>query len=141
MSVIVQVSELVAPLGDDSQRVFEESDYDEEATDCGKVSAVVTSAVILTRLILALPLYAAKASSKPGNGATHGFTGSLSVSSQSSILLVCSRIASSGLGSLVFPSFLPAFPNGLWLPRWYPAVPRICAIIDRKTKGKERVGI
>lgn len=50
-------------------------------------------------------------------GSTHGFTGSASVSSQSSILLVCSLMASKGLGSLV-ASARPGPPNGLWLPRW-----------------------
>lgn len=50
------------------------------------------------------------------------------VSNQSSILLVCSRIASRGLGSLV-ASTLPGPPNGFWFPRLYPAVPRICAIV------------
>lgn len=48
--------------------------------------------------------------------------GSERVSSQSSILLVCSRMASSGLGSLV-ASERWGPPNGDWFPRWYPAVP------------------
>ena len=42
---------------------------------------------------------------------TYGFMGSETVSSQSSILLVCSRIASKGLGSFV-ASALPGPPNG-----------------------------
>lgn len=62
---------------------------------------------------------------------THGLTGSASVSNQSSILLVCSRMASKGLGSLV-ASALPGPPKLLWLlPRWYPAVPLICAILNQ----------
>lgn len=52
-----------------------------------------------------------------GRGRTHGLIGSDSVSSQSSILLVCSRIASSGLGSLV-ASGREGPPNGEELPRW-----------------------
>jgi hypothetical protein len=44
---------------------------------------------------------------------TYGFTGSDMVSSQSSILLVCSRMASKGLGSLV-ASARPGPPKGFW---------------------------
>lgn len=59
----------------------------------------------------------------------YGLMGSLNVSSMSSILEVCSRMASSGLGS-AGPS-LCAPPKGFWLPRWYPAVPLICAMVSR----------
>jgi hypothetical protein len=54
---------------------------------------------------------------KPGvQRATYGFTGSLSVSKKSSILLVCSLIASSGLGSLLESPLLGP-PNEVWPPK------------------------
>lgn len=59
---------------------------------------------------------------------TYGFTGSLKVSRKSSILLVCSLIASNGLGSFK-ESLLLDVPKVFCPPRLYPAVPRICAIV------------
>jgi hypothetical protein len=51
-----------------------------------------------------------------GRRETYGFTGSLKVSKKSSILLVCSLIASSGLGSLLASPLLGP-PNEVWPPR------------------------
>lgn len=62
----------------------------------------------------------------PRLGRTHGLMGSLMVSRKSSILPVDSRIFSRGLGSLVACD--GPGPKAFWLPRLYPAVPRICAI-------------
>lgn len=78
---------------------------------------------------------------------TYGFTGSATLFKKSSILLVCSRIWSRGLGSLVALSLLWP-PNWLlFTPRLYPAVPRICAmlIVDavavQSLRTVRRVGI
>lgn len=38
VSVVVEVGELVAPLCDDAEGIFEESDHDEEAADCGQIA-------------------------------------------------------------------------------------------------------
>lgn len=108
VSVVVQVGELVAPLGDDAQGILEESDDDEETANGRDVAAALSVAEESTK----------------GSRTTHGLTGCDKVSSQSSILLVCSRMASSGLGSLV-ASGRPGFPKEGCEPRWYPAVPLI----------------
>ncbi len=65
---------------------------------------------------------------------THGLTVSATLSNHSSILFVCSRICSNGLGSLV-ASARPTPPKRSWLPRLYPAVPRICAILGGLIDG------
>jgi hypothetical protein len=98
VAVVVQVEQLVAPLGDDAQRVFEEGDDDEEAADGGEVAVAVS-----TR--------------NPTAGSTNGLSGSETVSRKSSILLVCSRMASSGLGSFV-ASLVPGPPKGCCAPMW-----------------------
>jgi hypothetical protein len=38
VSVVVQVSELVTPLCENAQRIFEEGNDDQEATDCWQIS-------------------------------------------------------------------------------------------------------
>lgn len=38
MSVILQVGELVAPLGNNTERIFEERDDDQETADGGEVT-------------------------------------------------------------------------------------------------------
>ena len=99
VSVVVQIGELVAPLRDDAQSIFEESHDDEEAANGRNITAQGSASI---------------ATSSPTG--THGLTGCDSVSSQSSILLVCSRMASSGLGSLV-ASVLLGPPNEGCEPR------------------------
>jgi hypothetical protein len=109
MSVVVQVGELVTPLGDDTQGILEEGDDDEESANRRDITSSKYQQ-------LEVP---AETSYK-----THGLTGCDRVSSQSSILLVCSRMASSGLGSLV--ASCPEPPKDVGCePRWYPAVPLI----------------
>jgi hypothetical protein len=39
VSVVVEICELVAPLCDYAQRVFEEGDNNQEATDCGEIAS------------------------------------------------------------------------------------------------------
>ena len=109
MSVVVQVGELVTPLSDDAQGILEEGDDDEETANRRDVTRSQIS-------------NCKKATSEKAR--THGLTGCDKVSSQSSILLVCSRMASSGLGSLV-ASVRPGPPNEGCEPKWYPAVPLI----------------
>ena len=106
MSVVVQVGELVAPLCYYAERILNEGDNDQEASNCGQIP-IQPPLAFCRRPNCALELQ----SRRPGS--THGFTGSDTVSNQSSILLVCSRSWSSGLGSLVVPSLRPAPPKGL----------------------------
>lgn len=40
MSVVLEVDELITPLGDDSQGVFEKGDNDKEAPNCWEISAI-----------------------------------------------------------------------------------------------------
>ena len=40
MAVVVVVCELIGPLRDDSKRIFEESNDDEEATNAGEISSI-----------------------------------------------------------------------------------------------------
>lgn len=109
VSVIVQVGELVTPLGDDTESILEEGDDDEESAN---------------RRDITNSKYQQLETQPTSRIATHGLTGCDRVSSQSSILLVCSRMASSGLGSLV--ASCPEPPKDVGCePRWYPAVPLI----------------
>lgn len=108
MSVVVKVGELVVPLGDDAQGILEEGHDDEEAANRRDITMPVLADIAL----------------KENMSKTHGLTGCDKVSSQSSILLVCSRMASSGLGSLM-ASACPGPPKEGCEPKWYPAVPLI----------------
>ena len=112
MPVVVEICELVVPLGQYAQRVFEESNDNQKSTDGGQVPVGSISARASQNWRARSVGSAAKA------GSTHGLTGSDSVSRKSSILLVCSRSWSSGLGSFVVLSLRPPLPKGLWLPRW-----------------------
>ena len=40
MAVVVEVCELIGPLRDNSKRIFEESNDDEEATNAGEISSI-----------------------------------------------------------------------------------------------------
>ena len=62
---------------------------------------------------------------------TYGLMGSLNVSSRSSILDVCCRMASSGLGSAA--SFC-APPKAFWPPMRKPPVPKAAAPSDSKAR-------
>lgn len=134
MLEIFEVEQLIMPLCNDSEGIFEEGNDDEEAADCWQVSEkrAVSSAAHKAKVRCFNERYRRFKSMRGRQQdtlETHGFTGSDSVSSQSSILLVCSRIASRGLGSLV-ASDLPDPPKEFEGPRLYPAVPRICAISE-----------
>lgn len=81
VSEILEIGELIAPLSDDSESIFEKCDHDEESPYSGKIANSSNA-------------------SQPGfsgkwlqlKGQTHGFNGSPTLVNQSSILLVCSRI-------------------------------------------------
>lgn len=108
MPVVMKISELIAPLCNDPQCVFEESDDDQEAPDGWEISMDRERSAMNCGL-----LFVCEGDCEDVEE-THGFTGSESVSSQSSILLVCSRIASSGLGSLVSSCLLGPPPKEGW---------------------------
>lgn len=137
-AVLPQVEKLVAPLCDDSQTVLNESDDDQETANGWEIpvdgrrhSVSGVSPTLSFRLLFVSLLSRSGRTTerieKHFRDTTYGLTGSANVSNQSSILLVCSRMASKGLGSLV-ASARPGPPKGFWWPRLYPAVPRICAI-------------
>lgn len=106
VSVVLEVDKLIPPLRDDSQGVFEKGDNDEEPPNGWEISAIEYFVKSISFLFAAsfclhlLHIVLASISSFLEQG-TYGFSGSEMVSNQSSILLVCSRIWSSGLGSLV----------------------------------------
>ena len=114
VSVIVEIDELVAPLSDDSERVFQEGDNDEKAANRWKISTAISISKYKSKKKFGRRFNMRKAivCNRECDGEAYGFTGSDNVSSQSSILLVCSRIASRGLGSLV-ASARPGPPNRL----------------------------
>lgn len=78
VSKVPEVGELIAPLGDDSEGIFEESDDNKESADGWHVS--------VHQLVRCEEM----GSSLGPN--TYGLSGSPMLVSQSSILLVCSRI-------------------------------------------------
>jgi hypothetical protein len=49
VSVVVEVCELIAPLGQNAQRILEKSDNDQEAADCWKVPIQVNASSIVAR--------------------------------------------------------------------------------------------
>jgi hypothetical protein len=49
VSVIVEICELVAPLCNDSQRVFEEGNNDQKATECGQVAIQDTVSSMISK--------------------------------------------------------------------------------------------
>jgi hypothetical protein len=91
MAVVVEVCELIGPLRDDSKRIFEESNDDEEATNAREVSSIGRE----------LAMFSDSPSPRGGRcvcvthhptyreSSTHGLMGSATVSSMSSSLLVC----------------------------------------------------
>jgi len=97
VSVVTQVDKLVAPLRDDSESIFEESDDNEESADSWEVSAVHMSVPARETILLPYP----HARCFVLDLLTYGLIGSETVSRKSSILPVVSRTFSSGLGSLV----------------------------------------
>lgn len=86
VSVIVEIRELVTPLSYYTQRIFKKSNHNQEPANCGEVSVAMSQLHIPLRSVRECPLMAALF---PGH-ITHGLIGSEIVSSQSSILLVCS---------------------------------------------------
>ena len=104
MAVVAQVGELIRPLREDAQCILQECDNDKETTDGRKVPRWRNKAW--------------SASKRDGEtGGSYGLRGSPNESRISSILLVCLRIASSGLGSLVASGLLGP-PKLFWAPRW-----------------------
>ena len=79
-------------MGDDSERVFEESNNDEEAAKVGEIA--VSSVNLIQMRAVEFPSLELREKDKEF---AHGLIGSDIVSNQSSILDVCSRMASSGL--------------------------------------------
>lgn len=110
MAVVVEVRELVGPLCDNAQGIFEESNDDEEAADAREVST--------GRISRSRKRAASWHRFRCTESRTHGLMGSKTVSSRSSSLLVWARSWSSGLGSFVLLSLRPELPKGLWLPKW-----------------------
>lgn len=84
VAVVVQVQQLVVPLCYYSDRVLNEGHNDQEAADGGQVARRGVSG-------------SGEATRENSWETTHGLIGSLKVSRRSSTLLVCWRIASSGL--------------------------------------------
>lgn len=109
VSEVTQVRELVTPLGDDSDGVLDKCDHDQKSSDGREIpTRLIQSAIVVVHI------HGSQNLPRPGlsvpgrlvrharrKGCAHGFRGSLRVFNQSSILLVCSRIWSRGLGSLV----------------------------------------
>lgn len=91
MSVVMEVEELVAPLGYNSEGIFDECADNEEASYRWNVS--VLSASTGQHAVLSHSsedMNKAPIRNKQDE-ATHGFMGSAAVSSHSSSLFVCSR--------------------------------------------------
>ena len=97
LPVVVQVCELIPPLGDYTQCIFEKGADDQESTDCWQVSRRRGAVSALRHVAPRTRCWVCRWPCRTWG--THGFTGSAMVSSISSILLVCSRMASKGLGS------------------------------------------
>jgi hypothetical protein len=87
VAVIVQIQQLVVPLRYYSDRILDEGYDDQEAADGGQVARRGVSG--------------SGEATKENRETTHGLIGSLKVSRRSSTLLVCWRIASSGLCPVV----------------------------------------
>ena len=81
MSVVAQVQKLIGPLGDDAERILNECDDDQEASNGWEVT-------VFRDPVLA---QACSAINRESRNSTHGFKGSLTESRRSSILLVKGR--------------------------------------------------
>jgi len=105
MPEVAQIEKLITPLRDNSDRVFDERDNDEKAANGGQVPAVqhrISNDASIDGVGTIMSL------SNGMKGHAHGLRGSPNVLRKSSILLVCSLIWSSGLGS-----FVASLPLGL----------------------------
>ena len=113
MPIVAKVEELIVPLRGNSQAIFEEGDDDQESTNGRYISVLRQLRVLISTnpllFVSIFPLPGAASRSKQRER-TYGLIGSEIVSNQSSILLVCCRIASSGLGSLVASAFILLYP-------------------------------
>ena len=92
MPKVVEICQLIVPLRNDPNCVLEERDHDQEASNSGQISTSVQHSN--SHVIPYSSCF------------TYGLIGSDIVSSQSSILLVCSLMASRGLGSFVASAFI-----------------------------------
>ena len=104
MAVVMEIKELVVPLRKYSEGILEVGHDDQEPANGGKIAicAAGVSTLFCARRQIESGMWRARG--------THGLMGSLMVSSRSSILLVCSLIASRGFDS-DFSSLDP--PKGL----------------------------
>lgn len=96
MTIVVQVKQLVIPLCYYSDGVLNEGHDDQEAADGGQVAGG-RAPVSAFGSAKDQPKINQDKRGKCDSWNTHGLIGSLTVSRRSSILLVCWRIASSGL--------------------------------------------
>lgn len=106
---ITQVQQLIAPLRKNPQTILNKSDNDQETAN-GRQITRIRGRDTVSGHWTGLEAFAT-------NKQTYGLIGSANVSSQSSILLVCSRMASRGLGSLVASALAGPPPKGFWCPR------------------------
>lgn len=117
VSIVPKEHELIAPLCDDPERIFQESDDNKEPTDGRDISSTHATRQVRSWFFLLSPPSVGTDYRRPptrlGTSRTYGLIGSDTVSSQSSILLVCSRIVSNGLGSLVASCLPGTLPKGL----------------------------